>query len=296
MKALYVLPLVIALTACNLPSSRPVVPVSLNSNGPETWIDAPLDQMHLPLAPYEVVFHGTDDSAVANVELRINDQAVPVPAPQGVSQKLLTAKYVWVPSAPGKYVLQARSQNSAGKWSAEALVTVWIEGLTRTITPTVTLTPTPTPTLVAPVVGSVAIQSISTDTVYVGGSNCGPVQETIIARATAPKGIAVVVLFYRFNPASPKGFQDKAMSPMGGDLYQATLNPTSLLGGSLGADQGTLVYQVVVQQKDGDNSIRTPVQTDIALQACGGAPLLRPPVLPPPVIILRPTATPEVIK
>ncbi len=295
MKALYVLPMLIALTACNLPSSQAVVPISLNSNGPQTWIDAPLDQMHLPLAPYEVVFHGTDDSAVTNVELRINDQAVPVPAAQGLSQKLLTAKYVWVPSAPGKYVLTARSQNSAGTWSAEALVTVWIEGPIRTIIPTVTLTPTPIVTLPAPAAGSVTIQSISTDTVYVGGSSCGPVEETIVARATAPAGIAVVVLFYRFNPASPKGFQDRAMSPIGGDLYQATLNPTSLLGGSLGADQGTLVYQVVVQQKNGDTSIRTPVQANIALQACGGAPQ-PPPVLPPPVFILIPTATPEFVK
>lgn len=295
MKALYVLPVIIALTACNLPSSRPVVPVSLNSNGPQTWIDAPLDQMHLPLAPYEVVFHGTDDSAVSNVELRINDQAVPVPAPQGVSQKLLTAKYVWVPSAPGKYVLQARSQNSAGTWSAEAIVTVWIEGLIRTITPTVATTLTPTLTLAPAPAGGVSIQSISAETVYVGGSSCGPVQETIVAHATAPKGITVVVLFYRFNPASPKGFQDVAMHPIGGDLYQATLNPTSLLGGSLGADQGTLVYQVVVQQKDSDTSIRTPVLADIALQACGGAPQLRPPVIIPPIIII-PTATLEVVK
>ena len=58
------------------------------------------------------------------------------------------------------------------------------------------------------------------------------------------------------------------MKPIGGDLYQYTLNPTSLLGGAP-FDQATLQYQVVIQQDDGDTSIRTPVMADIAVQACG---------------------------
>jgi hypothetical protein len=118
-------------------------------------------------------------------------------------------------------------------------------------------------------VGSVAIESISTDTVYVGEATCGPLEWTVKARATAPNGITAVVLFYRFEPGSSRGFQDIAMQPAGGDEFQASLNPTSVLGGSLSSDQATLQYQVVVQQKDGDTSIRTPVMADVAVQPCG---------------------------
>jgi hypothetical protein len=117
----------------------------------------------------------------------------------------------------------------------------------------------------------VSIKSVSADLVYVGDSSCGPVQVSILAHATAPKGIQVVVLFYRFEPGSPSGFENMSMNPAGVDLYQAILNPTSLLGGALGSDSATLQYQVVVQQKDGDTSIRTPVLADISLQPCGAA-------------------------
>lgn len=125
-------------------------------------------------------------------------------------------------------------------------------------------TPTPAP------VGGVSIESISTNLVYLGRASCGPLEVTITARATAPNGIKVVVLFYRFSTGnSSSEFQSVAMNPIGGDLYQHTLNPTSLLGGSIPFDQATLQYQIVVQQNDGDTSIRTPVMADIAVQACG---------------------------
>jgi hypothetical protein len=58
------------------------------------------------------------------------------------------------------------------------------------------------------------------------------------------------------------------MNPLGGDLYQGTINPTAALGG-VPFEQGTLQYQVVVQQKNGDLTIRTPVLADVAVQACG---------------------------
>ena len=58
------------------------------------------------------------------------------------------------------------------------------------------------------------------------------------------------------------------MKPIGGDLYEATLNPTELLGG-IPFEQATLQYQIVIQQNDGDTSLRTPVLADISVQACG---------------------------
>jgi len=138
------------------------------------------------------------------------------------------------------------------------------------VVPAPQTTPTITPTVVPQAKpGAVSIESLSTDTVYVGGAKCGPTDVTITARATAPNPIQVVVLFYDFGSGA---FQDVAMNPIGGDLFQRILNPTSLLGGSVPFNQSTLVYQVVVQQEGGDTSIRTPVMSDISLQACGSPP------------------------
>jgi hypothetical protein len=59
------------------------------------------------------------------------------------------------------------------------------------------------------------------------------------------------------------------MMAFGGDLYEATLNPTSLLGGTIPFEQATLQYKIVIQQNDGDTSLRTQVIADIVVQACG---------------------------
>jgi len=138
---------------------------------------------------------------------------------------------------------------------------------TRTFTPTRTPTFTPTPRTTT---GGVAVERVSTNLVYLGGASCGTQEVTILARATAPNGIKVVVLFYRFQTInSSTEFQSVSMKPIGGDLYERTLNPTSLLGGSIPFDEATLQYQIVVQQNDGDTSIRIPVLSDITVKACG---------------------------
>jgi hypothetical protein len=117
--------------------------------------------------------------------------------------------------------------------------------------------------------GGVTIERISRDFLYIGRTSCGPTDVTILARATAPNPIKVVVLFYRFEYGEgPAGYESIAMNPQGPDLYQATLNPTALLGG-VPFENATLQYQVVVQQSNGDLTIRTPVLADIAVQACG---------------------------
>jgi hypothetical protein len=113
------------------------------------------------------------------------------------------------------------------------------------------------------------VERISGNLVYLGASSCGPQEVTVTARAVAPNGIKVVVLFYRFATGnSSSGFESMSMNPIGGDLYQATLNPTSLLGGIL-FEQAALQYQIVIQQNNGDTSLRTPVIADIVVQACG---------------------------
>jgi len=88
---------------------------------PVAWIDAPLDGMLLPLAPYEIVFHITDDSPMKRGEVTINGSVLAhVEASSGGN--LVTLRYLWTPSANGRYTIQVRGQNQDGAWSAPAQV------------------------------------------------------------------------------------------------------------------------------------------------------------------------------
>ena len=126
----------------------------------------------------------------------------------------------------------------------------------------------PEPTF-TPVVGpadELAITEVSTWVVYVGASSCGPMETVITAHATASKGITAVILFYRFGSGD---FQSISMNPIGNDLYRGTLSMASIFGSSIPFDQAIPEYQVIVQQSDGDTSLRTPVLADIEARACG---------------------------
>jgi hypothetical protein len=245
--------------------------------GPRAWFDAPLPgTVALPPNPCQIVAHGAAPGGIALFELSINGAVSATIPSQDVKSSLVPLTQDCGLTAPGHYVLDLRAQDNTGTWSnvAETDVTIAAEEASAgTPTPTAATMPTsptftPTPASAAGP-GAVSIDSISSDTVYLGGTDCGPVQVTITARATAPNPIQVVVLFYRFGSGA---FQDVAMNPAGGDLFQRSLNPTALLGGALPSDQATLDYQVVVQQQGGDTSIRTPVMSDISVQACGAPP------------------------
>jgi hypothetical protein len=264
------------------------------------------DTVLYPPNPCQVVAHGASPNGIVTFELSINN-TVAASIPNSDSQKTLaTWNYECSHLQPGKNLLELRVQDKSGVWSeytettvilasqdigltvtetltpraTEPSVSAMTATLTPPLTPTFTAIPTLTPTL-APTftptftatpqpTGSVTIERVSANLVYLGRADCGPLDVTITARATAPKGIKLVILFYRFETgSSSSGFESVGMNPIGGDLYERSLNPTSLLGGSVPFDQATLQYQIVIQQNDGDTSLRTPVHADIAVQACG---------------------------
>ncbi len=243
-------------------------PVSVSA-----WFDAPLPRtVFYPPNPCQFVAHGASPGGIAVFELAINGgAATSVPSPDSKAALVTLTRDCGV-SAPGEYKLRLRAQDTAGAWSGYAETSFIIPEAaplrpSPSPLPPQLAIPSPTRPSPAPLLpGSVSIELISTGLVYAGADTCGPVNVTIVARATAPLGIQVVVLFYRFEPGSPSGFQNIAMSPIGGDLYQVNINPTSALGGAANA---TMQYQVVVQQNGGDTGIRTPVLADIEVQACG---------------------------
>jgi len=245
------------------------------------------DTVFYPPNPCQIIAHGASSDGIALFEVSINGTlASNIPAPD--SQQTLATLNTACPSLiTGENLIELRVKNSSGLWSETTQTTVFlaqditvtetpsplpVEIVNPTLTPIPTLSPTFIPTLTSTPqpVGSVTVERVSPNPVYIGRADCGPLDTTITARVTAPKGIAAVVLFYRFEPGNPSGeFQTASMKSMGGDLYQRTLNPTSAFGGSIPFDVSTLQYQIVVQQSDGDTSIRTPVLADVTVQACG---------------------------
>jgi hypothetical protein len=299
--------LMLGLAACTMPLAAPLEPVPLGAAGPQTWIDAPLDEMHLPLAPYEVVFHASDAGAISQMELQINDQPAELPAPSGSGENLATVKYVWVPQAPGVYVLRARSQGDDGPWSDEDQVTVYIGDDIVTPTP-LTITPTPltiTPTRVGPTFtptplpgGALSFSPrISGQEFYYGG--CSPASidfEVTVAGADVDS----VVLFFKLNDQDGSGTSGwqahNSMSRLGSGVYRIKVRADQV-GGHEEFQAAYVSYQFVATFR---NAVvgRSESRTDVVMGRCGTAPQFLQPISPliPPQIIIVPGITPEIIK
>ena len=278
--------LTLALSSCSMPAFNEAAEES-NTTTVRAWFDAPLpNSIFFPPNPIcQIVAHGASPNGIASFELSINGEVVGnIPSPDTKGSLVTLTRDCGI-TEPGEYALQLRTQDNSGVWSGFAETSLIIafaeEATSPPVTeppatealatiPPATEPPVPTATSTIEATGNASVERISTDLVSISSSDCGPLDVTITARATAPKGIQVVVLFYRFEPGSAQGeFESVAMNPIGGDLYQKSINPTSLLGNAVSFEQATLQYQVIVQQNDGDTSIRTPLMADIAVQACG---------------------------
>ncbi len=249
---------------------------SFGSKAPRAWFDAPIPgSVFYPPNPCQIVGHGASPAGIQAFELTINGTAVSLPSPD-TQASLVTLTRDCALTEPGLYSLFLRAEDNAGNWSGFAETYLTIAGSEALAAPqnapaaAATLTQSvPPPPPAAGVPANVAIQSVSTWVAFVGDTSCGPVETIITAHATAPKGIAAVILFYRFGPGN---FESISMDPIGEDLYRGTLNMNSIFGGTIPFESAIPDYQVVVQQGDGDTSLRTPVLADIEVKACGSAP------------------------
>ena len=251
--------------------------------GVRSWFDAPQpNTVYAPPNPCQIVAHGASPAGINSFEITINGESVSIPSPDSQST-LVTLTQDCGLYEPGEYLLLMRVQDNAGTWSGYAETSL---NISRPEAPTATLVPieppAPEPTVTEPVVptptstpepkASISFEQVSTNQVYIGRNSCGPTEVTISARASAPKEIKVVVLFYRFQTGSASSdFEELSMNPIGGDLYHVMVNPSALRGGAIPFDQATLQYQAVIQQDDGDTAVRTALMTDIVVNACGSA-------------------------
>jgi hypothetical protein len=275
----------LVLAGCNPTKSPEDAYVGMGGE-PQAWIDAPLNESRLPLANYEIVFHITDSQQVMTGELSINGQVMVSLTNPDPADKLVTLKYLWSPTAPGEYTLQARAQNGEGVWGPMTESLVFISEptgtptltLTPTITvlPTETLTPTPTATPTAtetptpqPTAGFANI-NISPDLVYYG--YCSPYQVVVSVEATDPAGITAVVIFYRLKDENGNTTEwfSSAMDPQGGAYYSETIN-VNILAAETGFEESfgtfTLEVQLVIQNSLGQMT-NSSVYGDVVVEYC----------------------------
>jgi hypothetical protein len=279
----------VALPACNVGLVKPTVVINpegsyvpvVNPADPYAWFDKPLDNFEIPRQSYEIVMHGSAYKGIAVIELRITGEPPLVfndPAP---GETLVTLKYTWTPSKVGRYVLQARTQDTENTWSQTSVVTIDVVETatptpTQTETPTQTSTPTNTPTLQAGFT-----EPVFSPTSIAQYSSCPPNKVTAIIGATDPQGIKVVVAFYRLVDKATGDTSDwanAAMQPMGQNKYKIDLQPAPP-GGELrgftsqhiekqGDSFAALVKMQFAIQTNSGQTIRSKVYTAATLYTC----------------------------
>ena len=113
----------------------------------QAWIDAPLDQSALPLAPVEIVAHAAHLGGIAQVEFLVEDATIASQQPENDQATIVTQRHTWDPPSPGEYRLWVRAQGNGASWVESEPVTVRIAiEPTGTPSPTASNTATSTPT------------------------------------------------------------------------------------------------------------------------------------------------------
>lgn len=138
----------LALTACNMSSQ---------AQGPTTWIDQPLDGVHVPLAPLTITAHASDADGVATIEFYVFESLLAaVPAGGG---RLGEASIEWMPPEPGTYIIIARAIDNRGNLGTQANVQITVDAGDLTTEPPAATAASPqcvSGALVAPVLVSPA--------------------------------------------------------------------------------------------------------------------------------------------
>jgi len=244
----------------------------------EAGIDSPVNGASLPMGSVEIAYHATSTEGVSSIELSVNGEVVSSIASSDSSQKVVALKYTWQPNISGSHIIRVRAQNSAGSWSDFSTATVNIEGGQQVQQPQdppaapdqpkATDTPSPTATP-----EEMTIHNIkhSLDKFYYGGSACGSREITISADVTHPDDAYAAILFIRFwdkeGAGTTKWDSGRAMSPKSDGHFSVTIASKSIP--NYNAYEFAVVnYQIVVQNKSGNNLARSEVIKKLELERC----------------------------
>ncbi len=287
--------LISVLAGCN---GKQIVRQTINIPGfdaTQAWIDAPLPEMHIPLAPYEFVAHGTDQGGISQLEWILGGASLGIVDAKNSADKLATFMFLWTPPGPGTYTLQVRAKNNANKWSELDEAVFFVGDITPTVTLIPSDTPTPvisdtptlvisdTPTLTAtktptetktptPVPSEITyIPGLSTNQFYFG--SCQPNQVDVSAQLSNTVGVNHVELFVRLldNNSSDSTAWDSygVMSDTGSGLFRIALKSSNITGANR-FSSSVVLYQFIAVGAKGKVLGRSPSYNDLSLITCGG--------------------------
>jgi hypothetical protein len=245
----------------------------------EVGVDAPANGTTLPMAPVNIAYHASCTDGISAVELSINGEVVNSFATPGSDQQVVALQYNWQPAVSGSHTIRVRAQSTSGAWSDYAAATVTIQAPAAPVVveqeenkpkneekeeeePKPTKTPE-----------GITLFEIKhdRDKFFYGGNSCGSREVTITARVTNPEDVYQLVLFTRFADRESSSYtkwdSGHAMSKKDKDLYSITLTSNKIANYNA-YEFAVMRYQIVVEDKDGDRSVRTEVMEDILLEVC----------------------------
>jgi hypothetical protein len=270
--------------------------------GPKVSFASPDPGAAVPLGPVQVMILSEDLRGTTQVEVLVNGvSAAMVPSPNTTSTSVIV-EYIWNPSAPGQYVLQAHAQNNAGTWGDFASLELTVseaaagdtpsseEVPTEELLPTATGTeviatqPGPTETPIVPQVPATPTRSgISLDIkfselrMYKYGSACEPQQNGVFVdvKGLDKNAIGGVMLF--FQPVDKNTGQAWTWSTglwlelFESGLYGRGFSTVHMVkkGQAFPYIPAIVNYQIAISDKGGAIIYRSDVYSNLEVASCG---------------------------
>jgi hypothetical protein len=264
------------LSACG-PQAQPA-PASARPDGPQAWLDAPLDgtSLTLPVA-YTLVCHGSDPSGVQEIEFSLDELTLAVVPNPDPGATLFHAAQPWEPVEAGMLTVRCRSLGASGEWSgfAQAVVFVAAEpevvSSTPSHTPTSTAAATLTPTST---VSTIAFTSQVSSAEFEYQHDCvpDPAQVTVTALLPDTNGVKSVYLFFRLESAeqgvTTEWNDGLPMTAIAGG-YNSTVSWDAIPQlDQIEWSSAVFVYQFVAFDESGQVLARSQVYRNVTLRPC----------------------------
>jgi hypothetical protein len=293
MKQFFILPFSVifflALSSCSAPTSVAGAVSPTPGQGPRVSFSAPAPGATVPLGPVQVTLLSDDPLGTAQAEVLVNGESVAtIPSPDS-SRAAVVFEYNWQPAAPGKYVLQAHAQNTAGMWGAfvsleltvaEAATVEPMESSTPTEAPTeivTTPTSTETPLLPTPLPPTATHSGITLQgtlsflQMYPADAPCGTTTNMATATVSPADSVYSVLLFFRIGNKDGTEWNSwtkgLALAPNGpGKFY--ILFTTRHIANPMPWIRAQVNYQFVGIDKQGKRLLSTPVYTNLSIINC----------------------------
>ena len=106
--------IVLAVFSLVLSACGPGGPIATGGDGTIIWIDQPMTNFMLPIAPFTLIAHaGHPGAGITQVNFLVNGVSVGV-VPADPSLDFLRSEISWNPSGPGLYTIQAQATSPGG--------------------------------------------------------------------------------------------------------------------------------------------------------------------------------------